>query len=161
MARLALPDPLTGRPTRTVRADRLRVGLSRHPRAAPLLAALALDLDRFKAVNDTLGHAAGDQFLVEVAHRLGGVLRGGDTAARLGGDEFVVLCEVAGPAEARLVADRVVEQVPGGVSVGVALAGDGSEDPAALLRAADAAMYVVKRAGGGRSELAGRSRMAA
>ncbi len=161
LARQALHDPLTGLPNRTLLADRLRLALSRLQRTDTLLAVLFLDLDGFKAVNDTLGHAAGDQFLVEVAHRLRGVLRGGDTAARLGGDEFVVLCEVAGPAEAQLVAERVVEQVPGGVSVGVALASDGDEDPAALLRAADAAMYVVKRSGGGRSELAATTRIAA
>jgi diguanylate cyclase (GGDEF)-like protein len=154
LARRALHDPLTGLPNRALLSDRLRLALSRLRRTQTCLAVLFLDLDGFKAINDSLGHAAGDAFLIEVAERLRGVLRGGDTAARLGGDEFVVLCEdVAGVDETRGIAARVVEQVPGRVSVGVALAVDGTEDPGALVRAADAAMYVVKRAGGGRYEL--------
>jgi diguanylate cyclase (GGDEF)-like protein len=154
LAHRALHDPLTGLPNRALFVDRLRLALNRLGRTRTCLAVLFLDLDGFKGINDTLGHAAGDQFLVEVAHRLCGVLRGGDTAARLGGDEFVVLCEdVGGPAEARLIAGRVVEEVPGGVSVGVALACD-VQDPEALLRAADASMYAAKRAGGGRFVLA-------
>ena len=155
LAHRALHDALTGLPNRALLADRLRLALSRLRRTHAAVAVLFLDLDGFKAINDALGHAAGDQFLVEVADRLRGVLRGGDTAARLGGDEFVVLCEgVAGVDEARAIAARVVEEVPGGVSVGVALAVDGTEEPDALVRAADAAMYVAKRSGGGRIELA-------
>ena len=154
LAHQALHDPLTGLPNRALFSDRLRLALSRLRRHQTCLAVLFLDLDNFKAVNDTHGHEAGDQFLCEVADCLRGVLRGGDTAARIGGDEFVVLCEdVAGRAEASGIAERVVREVPGGVSVGVALAVDGTEDPGALLRAADAAMYVSKRAGGGRFEL--------
>jgi diguanylate cyclase (GGDEF)-like protein len=162
LARRALHDPLTGLPNRTLFSDRLRLALSRLQRTQTCLAVLFLDLDGFKGVNDSLGHAAGDQFLQEVAHRLRGVLRGGDTAARLGGDEFVVLCEdVAGVGEARGIADRIVREVPGSVSVGVALAIDGSEDPEALVRAADAAMYVSKRSGGGRFELVAAKPLAA
>ncbi|HEX8120550.1 MAG TPA: diguanylate cyclase [Solirubrobacteraceae bacterium] len=161
-AHQALHDPLTGLPNRALFSDRLRLALSRLRRTQTYLAVLFLDLDDFKSVNDALGHAAGDQFLVEVAARLRGVLRGGDTAARLGGDEFVVLCDgVAGIAEARGIAERVVSEVPGGVSVGVALAADGTEDPEALVRAADAAMYVVKRSGGGRFEVAAPRALAA
>ena len=155
LAHRALHDPLTRLPNRALLSDRLRLALSRLRRTQTCLAVLFLDLDGFKAVNDTLGHATGDQFLCEVAGRLRGVLRGGDTAARLGGDEFVVLCEdVAGIEEARRVAARIVDEVPGGVSVGVALAVDGTEDPDSVIRAADAAMYVAKRSGGGRFELA-------
>ena len=155
LAHRALHDPLTHLPNRALVSDRLRLALSRLRRTQTSLAVLFLDLDGFKAINDALGHSAGDRFLVEVADRLRGVLRGGDTAARLGGDEFVVLCEdVAGIDEARGIAARVVEELPGGVSVGVALAFDGTEEPEALVRAADAAMYVAKRSGGGRFELA-------
>jgi diguanylate cyclase (GGDEF)-like protein len=162
LAHQALHDPLTGLPNRALFSDRLRLALSRLGRTHTKLAVLFLDPDGFTAINDSLGHAAGDQFLVEVAQRLRGVLRGGDTAARLGGDEFVILCEdVAGTAEAQLIAERVVEQVPGSVSVGIALATDGTEDPGALVRAADAAMYAVKRSGGGGLDLAGPRRLAA
>ena len=162
LAHRALHDPLTALPNRALLSDRLRLALSRLRRTQTCLAVLFLDLDGFKAINDTLGHAAGDQFLCEVADRLRGVLRGGDTAARLGGDEFVVLCEdVAGMEEARAIAARVADRVPGRVSVGVALATDGTECPDAVIRAADAAMYVAKRSGGGRVELAARARRAA
>jgi diguanylate cyclase (GGDEF)-like protein len=162
LAHQALHDPLTGLPNRTLFADRLRLALSRLNRTDTKLAVLFLDLDDFKAINDSLGHSAGDQFLVEVAQRLRGVLRGGDTAARLGGDEFVILCEdVAGAAEAELIAERVVAEVPGSVSVGIALATDGTEDPGALVRAADAAMYAVKGSGGGGLDVAGPRRLAA
>ena len=156
LAHRALHDALTDLPNRTLFTDRLRLALSRLRRTQTCLAVLFLDLDDFKGVNDALGHAAGDQFLVEVGHRLRGVLRGGDTAARFGGDEFVVLCEdVAGAGEARSVAERIVAEVPGRVSVGVALAALGTEDPDALVRAADAAMYAVKRSGGGQYAVAG------
>jgi diguanylate cyclase (GGDEF)-like protein len=154
LAHRALHDPLTGLPNRALFFDRLRLALSRLRRTQTCLAVLFLDLDDFKAVNDALGHGAGDQFLVEVGHRLRGVLRGGDTAARLGGDEFVVLCEdVAGVPEVRAIADRIAASMPGSVSVGVAFGVDGEEDPEALVRSADAAMYVCKRAGGGRVEV--------
>jgi diguanylate cyclase len=154
LAHQALHDPLTRLPNRALLCDRLRLALSRLRRTQTCLAVLFLDLDGFKAINDALGHAAGDQFLVEVADRLRGVLRGGDTAARLGGDEFIVLCEdVAGMEEARAIAARVVDEVPGGVSVGVALAVDGTEQPDGVVRAADAAMYVAKRSGGARFEI--------
>ena len=162
LAHQALHDPLTGLPNRALFSDRLRLALSRLRRTQTCLAVLFLDLDEFKAVNDSLGHEAGDLHLVEVADRLRGVLRGGDTAARIGGDEFVVLCEdVAGIVEARGIAERVVSEVPGRVSVGVALAVDGTEDPGALVRAADAAMYIVKRGGGAGFELAEQPRLAA
>ena len=123
--------------------------------------ALFLDLDRFKAVNDAFGHAAGDELLRAVAARLASVLRAGDTAARLSGDEFAVLCEdVAGERHAVGVAERVAEalrspfaiggdEVYARSSVGIALAVHGDEEAETLLREADAAMYRAKQRGGG------------
>ena len=161
LAHQALHDDLTGLPNRELFLDRLGQALSRLGRHASSVAVLFLDLDRFKAVNDALGHAAGDELLRCVAVRLEGVLRAGDTAARLGGDEFAVLCEdVAGERHAVGVAERVAEalgepfQIAGDEvyarsSVGIALAVDGSEDPAELVREADTAMYRAKERGGG------------
>jgi len=121
---------------------------------------LYLDLDDFKAVNDALGHEAGDSLLGEVAERLRACLRAGDTPARLGGDEFAILLEGTGAAEARVVAARLVATLatpvrigatsaPISASVGAALAigGDTADD---LLRRADTALYAAKRAGKGR-----------
>ncbi len=124
------------------------------------MAVLFLDLDNFKLVNDSLGHDAGDELLVEAASRIGSVLRSKDTVARLGGDELVVLLEnVAGEAEATEVAERVIqalkspvslsgEKVSVTASIGVAL-GDSGEGrpPEALLGDADAAMYRAKEKG--------------
>src|SRR5439155_3363499 len=129
------------------------------------LAVLFLDLDDFKTVNDRFGHPAGDQLLREVASRLAGILRPGDTAARLGGDEFAVLLEdLATPDDARTVADRLIESIRSpvrlggidaivGASVGVALSTAASETADDLLRNADFAMYRAKGAGKGRSEV--------
>src|SRR3954465_10572738 len=165
LAHQALPDDLTGLPNRALFLDRLGQALSRLGRHATSLAVLFLDLDRFKAVNDVLGHAAGDELLRAVASRLEGVLRAGDTAARLSGDEFAVLCEdVAGERHAIGVAERVAEalrepftlagdEVFMRASVGIALATEGTEDPEALVRDADAAMYRAKGQGGGMYEV--------
>jgi diguanylate cyclase (GGDEF)-like protein len=162
LAHQALHDDLTGLPNRALFLDRLGQALPRLGRHATSLAVLFLDLDRFKAVNDVLGHAAGDELLRAVAARLDGVLRAGDTAARLSGDEFAVLCEdVAGERHAIGVAERVAEalrepfrlgggdEVNVGTSVGIALATEPAEDADALLREADAAMYRAKERGGG------------
>jgi diguanylate cyclase (GGDEF)-like protein len=155
LAHQALHDPLTGLPNRTLFLDRLRQALSRLGRTQTCLAVMFLDLDTFKEVNDTRGHAAGDALLQEVAERLIGSLRGGDTAARIGGDEFVVLCEdIAGREEALLIAGRVLDQVPARVSMGIALAADSAILAEDIVRDADAAMYAVKRAGGGRARVA-------
>src|SRR4051794_1146203 len=161
LAHQALHDDLTALPNRALFLDRLGQALSRLGRLTTTVAVLFLDLDRFKAVNDALGHAAGDELLRAVAARLASVLRAGDTAARLSGDEFAVLCEdVAGERHAVGVAERVAEalrapfdlggdQVHMRSSVGIALAVEGTEEPGELLREADSAMYRAKDRGGG------------
>jgi diguanylate cyclase (GGDEF)-like protein len=169
LARLALVDALTGLPNRVLFADRLEQALSRAERcgdAGNEVVLMFLDLDGFKQVNDELGHAAGDEVLVEVARRLREQLRGVDTVARLGGDEFVVLCEgVADEQAALALADRLCRAleepcaVTGGpaevsAAIGVAVARVGQEDGGSLLRRADAAMYAAKRDGAGRAALA-------
>ncbi len=110
LAHQALHDALTGLPNRALFLDRLAQALTRIGRHDGALAVLFCDLDRFKVVNDSLGHTAGDRLLIDVAARLDGVLRAGDTAARFGGDEFVILCEdISGAHEAMAIADRVSE----------------------------------------------------
>ncbi|MBA3907267.1 MAG: GGDEF domain-containing protein, partial [Pseudonocardiales bacterium] len=124
-------------------------------------AVIFVDLDRFKAVNDTWGHAAGDELLSAVADKLRAAVRTTDTPARYGGDEFVIICErMAAPGDAVILAERLVRAIPGtyelesavasiGASVGVAVAA--AAVPAAqLLRLADEAMYEAKQAGGSR-----------
>ncbi|MGH8973575.1 MAG: putative bifunctional diguanylate cyclase/phosphodiesterase [Acidimicrobiia bacterium] len=162
----AFHDTLTGLPNRALLADRLGQTLARRERRCAEAAVLFLDIDRLKWVNDSLGHAAGDQLLVDVARRLDSVLRPGDTVARFGGDEFVVLCEDLGSAgEAITVAERLREALASPfhvrgreigltASIGIALASTSSHDtPDALLRDADAAMYRAKERGRDRVEL--------
>src|SRR5207248_6051566 len=108
----ALHDPLTALPNRVLFADRLDHALESLQRRPGLLAVLFVDVDRFKLINDSLGHAKGDQVLVTVADRLRAALRPGDTVARFGGDEFVVLCEdVTDEAEATAIAERLRETI--------------------------------------------------
>jgi diguanylate cyclase (GGDEF)-like protein/PAS domain S-box-containing protein len=164
----ALHDQLTGLPNRTVLIDRLAQALARADRAGPDgdgPALLFVDLDRFKAVNDSLGHDVGDQLLVAVAQRLLAAVRPTDTVARLAGDEFVVLCDgVSGARGAVVVAERIraalaepirldTDVVHVTASVGIAVA-DGSVDSAeTLLQAADVAMYRAKQEGRARFEI--------
>ena len=158
----ALHDHLTGLPNRTLLADRLSTAIAGIGRRGRGIAVLFLDVDRFKVVNDSLGHRAGDLLLVGLAERLRASVRPDDTVARLGGDEFVVLCQdLAHPAEAVEVAERVFDVLEEpfalgsrshrvDVSVGIAHAsgpGDRAED---LLRDADVAMYQAKSTGGRR-----------
>ncbi len=158
LTRQALHDSLTGLPNRTLFMDRVRMASAR--RGVHGYAIVYLDLDGFKRVNDTLGHAAGDQVLIEVARRLERLLRAGDTLARLGGDEFALLCEEVGEAEVRTVADRVIDamakpiEVQGraitqAASIGIALfSADGVPgEPDQMLSEADLAMYRAKAAG--------------
>ena len=157
----ALHDWLTGLGNRELLHREATRALDAAPRPGGGVALLVLDVDRFKSVNDTLGHAAGDRLLQIVAERLMAVVRPADVVARLGGDEFVVLLhEVADLATARMAAVRLLERVNGQcqvdgtlidlrVSVGVALAPDHGREFDGLLRRADGAMYVAKAAGCG------------
>jgi diguanylate cyclase (GGDEF)-like protein len=152
----ATHDALTGLPNRLLLRDRLEQALSAAARRAGEAAVLLIDLDRFKEINDTLGHSYGDELLRQVGPRLEEVLRDGDTVARLGGDEFAVLLPaVDGVAEARLVAGRLQAALHrrfevNGVgldveaSVGIALSPWHGTDTEELLRNADIAMYVAK-----------------
>ncbi len=163
LAHQALHDALTGLPNRALLLDRLDHALAQVSRTGSAVAVLFLDLDRFKLVNDSRGHAAGDQLLVRVAERLRQVGRPADTVARFGGDEFVMICQDAGVVgHAMHVADRVAEAFlppfPLGtddmflnVSIGIAVS-DGRTSAAELLRNADAAMYQAKEHGRGRCE---------
>jgi diguanylate cyclase (GGDEF)-like protein/PAS domain S-box-containing protein len=160
----ALHDPLTGLPNRVLLLDRLEGALARLRRHKSFLAVLYLDLDRFKTVNDNLGHEIGDRLLYEVARRLQDTLRPSDSVARLGGDEFAaILPDLHDASEARQVAERllaaVAEPVDLGegalvttVSIGIAGGGDGGTSAAELLRRADFAMYTAKDRGRARVE---------
>ena len=168
LVRNALFDPLTSLPNRALLVDRLSSALRRLSRAAGLLAVVFIDVDRFKHINASLGHRAGDDFLAELAHRIRAVLRPSDTVARLGADEFVVLCEalenereaiaLAGRLVAVLVAPFVVEgaahrEIYASASVGIALSSDASTDAEGLVRDAGTAMHRAKEQGGGQIEV--------
>ncbi len=173
LSRRALHDELTGLPNRALLWDRLSHRLSSADRRQTGFAVLFLDIDHFKIINDTLGHAAGDGLLVDVAGRIRATLRGSDTAARVGGDEFVVLLDDVATKEAALaIAQRLGEALAGTyqigtgsrvmtTSIGVALgpasvvaAPDAVAAAAdAVVAAADSAMYRAKRHGEGGCEL--------
>lgn len=160
----SLHDPLTGLANRQLVYDRLEQAIAARERHGGTLGVVYLDLDGFKAVNDRLGHAAGDALLVEVAARLREITRATDTVGRLGGDEFIVVCPADDPAVGTHIATRAVsrltepyevadEIVSIGVSVGLALhASAVAADE--LLSASDAAMYEAKRSGGSRVKAA-------
>ena len=156
---LAYYDPLTGLPNRRLLDDRLQVELAHAARLRCRLAVMFVDLDRFKRINDSLGHAVGDKLLVEIAARLRASLRDDDTVARMGGDEFlVVLNNLSGPDEAATMARRMVAELRRPVnvegrelvvttSVGVAVYPDDSRDADTLVKHADVAMYRAKDEG--------------
>lgn len=157
-----LHDDLTGLGSRVQFTELLHAALGPDRRAGSSVATLFIDLDDFKNINDSLGHAAGDQVLVEISGRLQDRLRLHDRAARFGGDEFaVLLTDVYSESDVTLVADRIVKELSRpvdllghevrlGVSVGIAIDDDGTQTPEDLLRAADVAMYDAKAKGKGR-----------
>ena len=157
--RLAAYDELTGLPNRARFQDELATRIARADGAAGEVALMFVDLDRFKAVNDTLGHAAGDKLLTVIAGRLRHAVRESDLVARLGGDEFVVLLGRGGDdATLQMIADRLLEQIARTVpigehrvhvsgSIGIARYPDDGADADTLLRNADTAMYLSKDAG--------------
>lgn len=162
----ALHDALTTLPNRALIMDRLMLSLKRYQRnAADRFAVLYFDLDRFKTINDSLGHLIGDELLVEVARRVEKFLRPGDTLARLGGDEFAILVHAVHEIHhATHVAERVHEileegfvirgqQIHVSASVGIAFSAPHYQKPEELLRDADLAMYRAKNAGRGRYEI--------
>ncbi len=167
LERQALHDPLTKLPNRLLLMDRACQALTRLNRSNGVVAMLFIDLDKFKAVNDNLGHSVGDSLLVGVSGRLAELMRDSDTVARLGGDEFVILAEeIENDAEAVALGERVLEalQKPFAVgnaevamlaSVGISVAHSPDADPEAMLREADLAMYRAKAGGGQRLELFG------
>ncbi|MDQ1428794.1 MAG: hypothetical protein QOK39_2270, partial [Acidimicrobiaceae bacterium] len=162
---MAVHDPLTGLPNRVLLFDRLDHALARRQRRPSTTALLFVDIDRFKSLNSSLGHAGGDRLLVEVAARLQATVRVGDTVARFGGDEFVVLCEDFDALRAAALAERLAKvvgapfvfdgrQVTATLSIGIAFApATGEASSTALLRDADAAMYRAKAGGRDRYEI--------
>lgn len=165
LAHAAIHDPLTGLPNRVLFMDRLEVALRHAKRQGRIVGVIFLDLDRFKLVNDSMGHATGDRLLEEVAARLRLAVRGSDTVARFGGDEFTVLCDdVADENDAVAVAERLMEafgpplslegdDVFVSASIGVALSSGPGDTSSSLLRDADIAMYRAKDRGRSRIEI--------
>ena len=157
---MALHDGLTGLPNRTLFADRLSQATERMKRIGGQVAVMCIGLDRFKDVNDTLGHLAGDELIRHNAARLNGIIRASDTLARLGGDEFVIIQSDSDGHSAATLAKRVLDTLTGTVnlesgqvfsscSIGVTLLHDGDLDPAEALRQADLALYRAKDQGRG------------
>ena len=157
-------DPLTGLANRALFLDRVAHALRRLEREGELIGLLFVDLDRFKTVNDTYGHAAGDWFLLQVGRRVSEAARRTDTVARFGGDEFVVLCEgLDDDEDIRVIADRVAralaeplvyrgQSLPVSASIGIVTSGCADTNAERLVADADAAMYQAKHQGGGRYE---------
>jgi diguanylate cyclase (GGDEF)-like protein len=157
----ALHDPLTGLPNRALLEDRLDHAITRCKREGEKIALLMLDLDRFKSVNDTYGHAVGDELVRQVGVRLKELLREADTVARIGGDEFTIL--QSGPVDSedvKRLCDRIIaalhapfeiagHQVEVGASIGAALVSSAAETSAEILRKADHLMYRAKSGGRG------------
>jgi diguanylate cyclase (GGDEF)-like protein len=162
LVRLAHYDQLTSLPNRTLLRERVEHALARAMRAGAGVATLVLDMDRFKEINDTLGHEIGDKLLVEVAQRIRANVRDQDTVARLGGDEFAVVLEGVSEAKEVLpVIERIIDslaevtsigghEINSSTSVGIAMYPENGSNLSELLRAADLAMYQAKSSGRGR-----------
>jgi diguanylate cyclase (GGDEF)-like protein len=156
---LAHHDIVTGLPNRVLLMDRLAVALSNAERSGAEVVVLYVDLDGFKRVNDSCGHAAGDSALAAIGSRLRSCLRTGDTASRVGGDEFTIVCTVAnGVSEIAQIAERIISEIAApidvdsatmqlGANIGVSLYPSDGADPGELIRKADAAMYRAKATG--------------
>jgi diguanylate cyclase (GGDEF)-like protein len=165
LAHGALHDPLTGLANRTLLIDRLTQALAGSIRNDTLVAVLFVDIDRFKVLNDTLGHEAGDGALRVIAGRLLSAMRPGDTVSRVGGDEFVIVgVEIGEPSDARLIGARLTRSLSQSftlgersvdltASVGITLASGLDRKPTAVIHDADAAMYRAKRLGGAAYEI--------
>ncbi len=159
LVRRANYDDLTGLPNRFLLLDRLSGAVANARRAKRKMALMVINLDRFKSVNDRLGHGAGDEVLRQAAKRLKGCMRGGDSIARLGGDEFAALLPSLGSeADVEIVASRMLEKLSGpfvvekqeafcSASIGATVHPIDGDDPQVLMRNADAAMYRVKETG--------------
>ncbi|MFC0251873.1 sensor domain-containing protein [Massilia consociata] len=153
-------DPLTGLPNRSLLQDRLEHAIAHAHRTKRVVAVLFFDLDRFKVINDSLGHKCGDELLCVLAQRLAGCIREGDTLARLGGDEFVIVLEdLESAGEAAFYAEEALTRIAQNLalemqvvtpsaSMGISLYPKDGEDSATLLKNADIAMYQAKKAGG-------------
>jgi diguanylate cyclase (GGDEF)-like protein len=167
LSAIARVDSLTGLPNRIELLDRLEIALARCRRTGASLACLYLDIDRFKEVNDTLGHSGGDLALVEFGRRLRQCVRETDVVARLAGDEFVILLEgLSQPTEAERVAAKIIDCMaipfniegarwPVTTSIGLVVADSMTDDSGSLLRSADDALYTAKRAGRNRASALG------
>ncbi len=156
---MAYHDPLTGLPNRTLFSDRLDQAISRADRTQERVAVMMIDLDHFKQVNDTLGHDAGDQLLIEVANRVKNKLRGDDTLSRAGGDEFMaIMNSLQTYEEASFVASKLVsvigqidlfsdDNIKVTSSIGIAIYPDHGHSKSELIKNADIAMYHAKHHG--------------
>lgn len=165
LAQQALHDDLTNLPNRALFLNRLKHALQRAERNNQRVAVMFIDVDRFKVINDSLGHEMGDAFLVDIAGRIGRAIRVDDTVARFGGDEFVVLCEtVENESEALAVAQRIQSSFGepfmlgttptyASASIGITISDDGDHTADSMLRDADAAMYRAKDTGRNRTEV--------
>ncbi|MCX6009550.1 MAG: diguanylate cyclase, partial [Chloroflexi bacterium] len=159
LAEMATHDPLTGLPNRVLLSDRFTIGLALSRRSGNRLAVLMLDLDRFKAINDSMGHDVGDKLLKAVGKRLEVTMRKSDTVARIGGDEFVLLLpQIPKADEASKFAQRILDafrepfvfddhQIDITTSIGIAVYPEGGKDIESLLKSADTAMYRAKEQG--------------